>query len=108
MKDRFKWTIRLSSMTPVLLIFSVFAIGGGHGTFLPTIWLFPLAMIETIWQDTLSPLFFVLAILQYPSYGLIVDRAMTSRKRKISVWLLVFIHTILAIFIIKINGERWQ
>ena len=101
---KYKWTIRLSLLTPLLLLISVFLMGGGHGYFEPAICLFPCATICVIWQTTLTLPYFISGLIQYPLYGFILDK--TQKKKKASLVILV-LHFILAILILKFRDANW-
>jgi hypothetical protein len=61
--------------------------GGGHGYYSPAIVLFPFGMAGTIFQQSITFPFFILSILQFPFYGLILDR-FTSHITKYCVFLI--------------------
>ncbi|GAA4306561.1 hypothetical protein GCM10023183_21870 [Nibribacter koreensis] len=55
-------------------------IGGGHGYYSPAIILFPTGMISFSFFGELRPAFTILAICQFPIYGLLID--MITNKQK--------------------------
>lgn len=67
--------------------------GGGHGTYVPTIILFPLGMIGTTFQDSITSPFVILGIIQFPLYGYLID-ILKDNKRK---YLILIFHIILVI-----------
>ena len=81
--------------------------GGGHGWYEPAMALFPFGMIGTIWQDTITPPFVIMGIIQYPLYGFIGDRAKSNYKKQLILALLIN-HLILAGLIIAKSGEHWK
>jgi hypothetical protein len=103
-KGKYKWTLRLSVLTPILLMFSVFIMGGGHGYFEPTICLFPWATVSIIWLSTLTLPYIIVGLIQYPMYGFLIDK--TDKKGR-AFLLILLIHMILAIIILKYRNENW-
>ena len=61
---KYKWTIRLSLLTPVLLLLAAMAAGGGHGTILGCIVFFPFSCMPMMWLDGMSETFFYIGIIQ--------------------------------------------
>ena len=74
MLQKYNWTIRFLILTPILLLLSIFLMGGGHGFFEPTFVLFPWATMLFFWYDTMNFAFLSMALIQYPVYGLILDK----------------------------------
>lgn len=82
--------------------------GAGHGTYIPAMGLFPFGMLGVLLQDRISLPFIIVAILQYPLYGFIVDKSNSSRQLKLSLLTVLLIHIILATLIINLTGENWR
>jgi hypothetical protein len=106
MTRQYKWAVRLSLLTPLLLIVAVFAIGAGHGTYIPAMGLFPFGMLSVLLQDRISLPFIIISILQYPLYGYIIDKAKSSRQLRLSLLTILLTHIVLATLIIKLTGEN--
>lgn len=70
---KFQWTIIFSLFTPLLILLAIFFMGGGHGTYKPTIILFPFGMIGTSFQQSITLPFTILGIVQFPIYGYLLD-----------------------------------
>ena len=62
--------------------------GGGHGTYAPGILLFPTGLISFSIFHRLELPFIILGIIQYPLYGLLIDRA--ENKPEATVLVLAF------------------
>lgn len=107
MTKQYKWTFTLCLLTPLLLIVAVFAMGAGHGTYIPAIGLFPFGMFGIIWQDSITFPFIIIAILQYPIYGFIIDKALFAQRQKLIALALLLSHILLALLVIKLSGENW-
>jgi len=54
----YKFTILFSLLTVPLVAFVIFFGGGGHGTYVPFLVLFPLGLIGTFVSDNIKILFF--------------------------------------------------
>ncbi|GAB2781897.1 hypothetical protein GCM10027275_27070 [Rhabdobacter roseus] len=88
MKSNYKTTTTLSILTPFLLIGVFLLMGGGHGTYVPGILLFPTGLISFSIFHRLEIPFIIIGILQYPFYGLLIDRA--KNKPKVTLIILAF------------------
>lgn len=93
---KFRWTIIFSFATPLLILLVVFLMGGGHGTYIPAILLFPFGMIGTTFQDSITSPFVVLGIIQFPFYGYLVD-ILNGNKLK---YLILIFHILLVIIVL--------
>jgi hypothetical protein len=65
--------------TPVLLCAGVAPAGAGHGTYFPATLLFPFTMLSTTVIHSITFPFILLAIVQFPAYGIILGFANTKR-----------------------------
>ena len=92
MTSKYKWTVRFCLLTPLLLIAAVFAMGGGHGTYIPAMSLFPFGMLGILFQDRISFPFIIIALLQFPFYGFIVDKANPLSKVRVVFMIISVIH----------------
>ncbi|MFY7665654.1 hypothetical protein [Flavobacterium sp.] len=101
---KYKWTIRLSFLTPFLLIIVVFLSGGGHGFYEPAVAFFPLGMLACLWFNKLSLINVILAVLQFPLYGFLIDRFTFKRIS----YLLLIVHVLLVFTILKFRTEVWN
>ena len=108
MTRRYKWTITFCLLTPLLLFVAVYTMGAGHGSYIPAMGLFPFGLLGLLLQDRISWPFIVIAIIQYPLYGLIIDKANSPRQLWLLILALFVTHIGLAILLIKITGESWR
>lgn len=108
MTRKCKWTFRLSLLTIPLLFVAILFMGGGHGTYIPAMALFPFGLISTILFDRITTPFVVLAIIQYPFYGFIIDKARQTNKGKVVLSIIIVVHIILAVLLISMRGENWR
>ena len=83
-------------VTPLFLYIMVMATGGGHGTNYAYYYLakmfFPWTMMSTAVTEYLTPLVFLLGVVQYPIYGIILDWARASDRFWPAVRALVAVH----------------
>jgi len=103
--ERYKWTIRFLILTPLFLLFSAIIAGGGHGFNQPIFALFPIATFPCIWKADMSFLNLMIAIIQFPLYGLWIDK--TSNKKRTWFVILTF-HVLLAGLIFIFANENWK
>lgn len=108
MTKQYKWTLILCLLTPLLLTVAVFSMGAGHGTYMPAMGLFPFGMFGILWQDSISLPFILIAILQYPIYGFIIDKSFLARRQKLIALALLLSHVLLAFLVIKLSGKNWH
>jgi hypothetical protein len=94
MISKYRTTSTLALLTPVLLIGVVFLMGGGHGFHGPAIMLFPTGLISFSLVGSLEIPFMILAVLQFPIYGFLIDK---SDNKPITLLLIISFHMILAL-----------
>lgn len=101
MSNSYPATSILTILTPFLLLLVIFLMGGGHGYYEPAIVLFPTGLISFSLFDEIIIPFMVLAVIQYPVYGLLIDKS--NNKRKI-LWCIIGFHvglTLITFFTVK-------
>ena len=108
MAINYKWTIRFSILTPILIIICVYFIGGGHGLYIPTMVLFPLATLNTIWQDHLSETFLIVGAFQFILYGIIIDKLKSKKIQNLVIIGVFLAHIILAILVLILRDPVWR
>jgi hypothetical protein len=102
MINKYQTTTRLSILTPFLLIGVIFLMGGGHGFYAPGILLFPTGLISfSIYHELQIP-FIILAIIQYPVYGLIIDKSINKPK---SILFILLFHLGLSLLVFMTTNE---
>jgi hypothetical protein len=89
--SKYKWTINLSVATPMILIASIIISGGGHGFVDQLIVLFPWASVFL--QFEIEFLFYFFALIQFPIYGLLYDKAFNKTK---TLLMISIIHLLIA------------
>lgn len=88
------------------MVIAVALAGGGHGTYIPAVALFPLPMITTLVTGSVTPVAIALAFVQFPLYGLAVGSAPASRRER-ALLTLALVHVLLvaAAFTALLGGE---
>ena len=103
-----KWTVRLGITTPILIVIVVFLAGGGHGYFEPIIFLFPFPSISILVFDEINLGFALIALIQYPIYGLLIDK-IKNKQEVIRTGLAIIIsHTSVAIVTYILRPEHFK
>lgn len=108
MTRQYKWTIRFCLLTPILLFVAVYTMGAGHGSYIPAMSIFPFGLLGILIQDRITWPFIVIAILQYPLYGFLIDKANSPRQFKLLILALLATHIGLATLLVKLTGESWR
>lgn len=108
MATNYKWTIRFSILTPILILISVFFMGGGHGWYTPALVLFPWATFNTAWQDRLSEPFMIAGAFQFIVYGFLIDKSRGANNQAIATIGILLSHIILAILILVLRNPEWR
>ncbi|MEN2415239.1 hypothetical protein [Flavobacterium mesophilum] len=103
--ERYKWTIRFLILTPLLLLIAMIIAGGGHGFVQPIFALFPFATFQCIWSKDLSFINFIIAVVQFPIYGLCIDKSINKTKNGI---IILVLHVLLAGLIFVFASENWK
>ncbi len=83
-------------LTPFAVILALALAGAGHGSYFAAKILFPYTMLSTHWLEAITIPFVILALVQFPLYGLFL--AFGSRKQHYwSLALLILIVHMLAV-----------
>jgi len=100
----YKFTILFSLLTVPLVAFVIFFGGGGHGTYVPFLVLFPLGLIGTFVSDNIKILFFILGLFQFPVYGFLMDK---FKSRKAFLFIFLF-HISIILIILLFNFKSYS
>ncbi len=65
------------------IAFAIFIAAAGHGSYVPAVMFFPLTMLTTRWTDVITVPAMILAVVQYPAYGiaLVLGKEAGARAR---------------------------
>jgi len=67
-------------VTPIALLLGVGSAGAGHGDYRLAMILFPYTLLSTSVFDSITPPFIILAIIQFPIYGVALGYANEKRR----------------------------
>lgn len=106
MLHRFMFTVVLSLITPLLILLAAYLAGGGHGSYETAIILFPWGLISIVFFSSIKLPFIILAIIQYPVYGLIIDKTLGTHNIKRAAMSIASIHLIFIMLILIFKGSN--
>jgi hypothetical protein len=94
--------------TPISLFVGIASGGAGHGNYLAAKVLFPFTMLSIRAFGSITAPFVILAIIQFPLYGVIVGSA--NRKGKLLPYVIavVVVHTLAALTCFGSVGENFS
>ncbi len=101
---RFKWTLRLTLLTPLIMIISIVTLGGGHGTPIPTTLCYPILFLSKGFESGGGPLIWTVLLGQFPVYGLIIDLGKWTSRQYLGTGLVTLLHTTLLVIVIVKRG----
>ncbi|RYE53682.1 MAG: hypothetical protein EOP48_13875 [Sphingobacteriales bacterium] len=108
MATNYKWTIRFSILTPVLVLICIILMGGGHGWYAPAVVIFPWATLNTAWQDHLSEPFMMAGAFQFIVYGVLFDKSSGRNNESLVTASILLSHIILAALILVLRNPEWR
>jgi hypothetical protein len=82
--------------TPACLLLALASGGAGHGDYLWAKLLFPLTMLSTSVFGSITVPFIVLAVAQYPAYGVVLGLANAKSRLATTLRTVILAHTLLA------------
>jgi hypothetical protein len=95
-------------LTPVCLLLGIGSAGVGHGDYVLARILFPYTMLSALLFDKITAPFVLLAIIQFPAYGLILGRAAGRGRFLVALTLILVVHSVLAAACFKeFGGSFW-
>ncbi len=105
-----KWALIFALLPPLLLLVAVYPAGGGHGWYGPAVLLFPWPLIGTLFPsaESLTTLMIVLAFVQYPIYGFLIDFTQNTPWFKRTLWGIVSVHLMLMLLLIALGDNLWR
>ena|ERR671912_57096 len=110
MKRSTFWTPIIVSLvfTPIALLLGVGSAGAGHGDYFWAKILFPFTMLSTFLFQSITAPFILLAIVQFPLYGLTLALA-SGRKRLASLAIgLAVVHILAAVLCLFLASENFS
>lgn len=106
MNSDYKWTIRLSLLTPLLLLIALFCMGGGHGWYEPAVVLFPFSLFTLNFDQFSGIITIIVAFIQFPLYGLLIDKLQDKFYKKVILTTVFLIHILLVVRILMIDWNE--
>jgi hypothetical protein len=94
-------------ITPVALFLGVLSGGAGHGDYVLAKILFPYTMLLAQISGTISPILVIIAILQFPAYGILTYIFSEPRRRygDSMIMMLMVVHVCLAMYACMNSGN---
>jgi hypothetical protein len=85
----------------------MFAMGAGHGTYLPATLIFPTAMLIAILAGQINSIAMLVALIQYPLYALILNNMKSNQSRGIAASIIVAVHIGSIIYVMQNKGDSF-
>jgi hypothetical protein len=98
----------LSAATPFCLVFGMVSAGAGHGDYFFAKVLFPFTMLSATVFNSITFPFILLAIAQFPIYGIILGFANLKNKLIVSAIGLLVIHLLTFAVCFLLTGESFS
>jgi len=100
--------IALLIVTPIALLLGVGSAGAGHGDYRLAMILFPCTLLSTAVFDSITPPFIILAIIQFPLYGVALGYA-NEKGRLVSMAILLgIVHGIALMAMFLVANENFS
>lgn len=94
-------------MTPLALAAGLFSAGAGHGDYVLAKALFPYTMLSTAFTDTITIASLIIAIAQFPVYGVVLASGAQSSSFRTVVFALLIIHLIAVLLAFLFSGDSF-
>jgi hypothetical protein len=91
-----RYVIRGLVLGAVASLVALAAAGAGHGTYLPAKLLFPFAMLCAVFGSSITAPYIVIALVQFPLYGVLLDAASRRSRFTLCAVILACAHLTLA------------
>jgi hypothetical protein len=95
-------------LTPFLLFTGILSAGAGEGSYFFAKLLFPYTLFSTIAFQVITPAFILLAVLQFPLYGLVAGILNSRGKLGLALLLLACAHSIAVVSCFVLIGENFS
>ena len=95
-------------LTPIFLLIAFLSAGAGHGGYLFTKILLPFTMLSTVAADQITLPFVLLAILQFPLYGVLLGLANRVKRFRNAILLISVVHSIAVVLCFVFIGENFS
>jgi hypothetical protein len=101
-----KWIIISLIATPIALVLALFSAGAGHGDYILAKILFPYTMWSTVLSGTITPVFLIIAVAQFPIYGMIL--AYSDKRRTLVAGVLASVHLFAVVLCFFLVSESFS
>jgi hypothetical protein len=110
MKSSAFWTPLIISLvaTPICLLLGIASGRAGHGDYFLAKLLFPFTMLSTIPFGSITVPFILLAVAQFPAYGMILGRANEKGKFMHAAVVMLAVHVLAAASCLMWVGENFS
>lgn len=95
-------------LTPICLFLAAVSAGAGHGNYLVAKILFPFTLLSTLVFNSITVPSIVLAIIQFPLYGLILGVASKQGRFRSIAMALTIVHSLVAVFSLLLLSENFS
>lgn len=95
-------------LTPVCLLLAIGSGGAGHGDYFYAKLLYPYTMLLALGEGTIWLPAILLAVFQFPLYGLIYSLAAKRRKQAIAAIVLVIAHALAVILCLQLADPNYS
>lgn len=108
LSEKLFWTFVSIPVTAISIVAAIFFMGGGHGTYIPTIFLFPYSMLITLLYGK-GTIPIAIGLTQFLVYGLITDLTkLLKRKSLAQVELGIYVlHLVIAVYVTLSKGDSF-
>ena len=104
MRNNYPWTTFLLIIS-IVLIFVVFFVGSlNPGNYDLGIIVFPWAFIQAFFQNKINFIFLILGFLQFPVYGVIIDKV--KMKKLLLIVFIIVVHVVLCWSILNFGKQN--
>ena len=95
------------ALTPVFLFLGVVSAGAGHGNYFFAKLFFPFTMFSTAFYQSITGPFIILAVVQYPAYGLLSGLSSRQGRLRLMSVILLAIHALVAVLCLVVPNQNF-
>jgi hypothetical protein len=110
MRSRKFWVPLIVSLivTPIALLLGVASAGAGHGDYRLAMILFPYTLLSAVIFDSITTPFIILAIIQFPLYGIALGYANKKGRLAAMSILLCVVHGVASTAMLLVANENFS
>lgn len=110
MRSRKFWTPVIASLvvTPIALLLGLGSAGAGHGDYRLAMVLFPYTLLSTAIFDSITTPFIIVAIIQFPFYGLALGHANENGRLVSMSIVLCVVHGVASTVMLLLANENFS